>query len=57
MSNTHTTYTERETEMSTTFAFATEEAQTRQQVLEAVYCWVLVNEPEVIEEARELVSA
>jgi len=57
MSKSHTPNTERETEMNTTFAFATEEAQTRQQVLEAVYCWVLVNEPEVIEEARELVAS
>ena len=28
-----------------------------QQVKDAVYCWVLVNHPEVIEDARELVTA
>jgi len=30
---------------------------TDQQVKDAVYCWVLVNHPEVIEDARELVAA
>ena len=30
---------------------------TDQQVIDAVYCWVMVNHPQVIEDARELVTA
>jgi len=30
---------------------------TDQQVKDAVYCWVLVNHPEVVTDARELVAA
>jgi hypothetical protein len=38
-------------------AFYTETRTTDQQVKDAVYCWVLVNQPDIIRYAKELVAA
>lgn len=35
----------------------TETRTTDQQVKDAVYCWVMVNHPQVVTDARELVTA